>query len=190
MPQEKEKKVMPVLKYTGINMLKVPSIAKRMMEKKAENIKKAREVNQRETAIKSAEDEAKKPLGKNMVRGEMGGVYTKSEMAKMKNEFSKSLQDQKDYTARYQKMTPAQKSAEGAKFKASYEKLRQENAKLNSKNMNEPTSSKRVVGKFLKTSYLVPKNPSVKSNESKLMRDSRTKSVIGKMESKIVQKKK
>jgi len=157
MPQEK-KKVMPVVKYTGIIMLKVPRIAKRMMEKKAENMRKAREANQRESAIKSSEAEAKKPLGKNMVRGEMGGVYTKSKMANMKNEFSKSLQGQKDYTEKYQKMTPAQKSAEDAKFKSSYEKLKQENTKLNSKNMNEPTSSKRVVGNFyMKTMKLVPK---------------------------------
>lgn len=159
MPQDKkmEKKSMPVIKYTGKDMLKVPSIAKRMMEKKAENIKKLREQKTRESSVSTASAEAKKPLGKNMVRGEMGGVYTKSEMAKMKNEFTKSLQDQKDYTANYQKMTPAQKSAEKAKFDASYEKLKKENAKLNSKEMNEPTSSKRVVGDFyMKTMKFVP----------------------------------
>lgn len=159
MPQDKkmEKKSMPVIKYTGKDMLKVPSIAKRMMEKKAENIKKLREQKTRESSVSTASAEAKKPLGKNMVRGEMGGVYTKSEMAKMKNEFTKSLQDQKDYTANYQKMTPAQKSAEKAKFDASYEKLKKENAKLNSKEMNEPTSSKRAVGDFyMKTMKFVP----------------------------------
>lgn len=145
MPQDKkmEKKVMPVIKYTGKDMLKVPSIAKRMMEKKAENIRKAKEA-----ARQSAPMESEKPLGPNMVRGEMGGVYTKSEMNKMKNDFSKSLQAQKDYTAKYQNMTPSQKSAEKVKFDAAYEKLRKENTLLNSKNTNQPTSTKRVVGVF------------------------------------------
>ena len=60
-----------------------------------------------------------------MVKGEMGGTYTQSKMNKMKTEFGKSLQAQKDYTAKFQKMTPVQKAAEKAKFDASYNKLKQ-----------------------------------------------------------------
>ncbi len=68
-----------------------------------------------------------------MVKGEMGGLYTQSKMNKMKTEFGKSLQGQKDYTAKFQKMTPAQKLAEKAKFDASYNKLKKEAAGLKAK---------------------------------------------------------
>ena len=68
-----------------------------------------------------------------MVKGEMGGSYTPAQMSKMKNDFAKSLQGQKDYTAKFQKMTPVQKAAEKKKFDASYNKLLKENARLNSK---------------------------------------------------------
>ena len=68
-----------------------------------------------------------------MVKGEMGGSYTPAQMSKMKTEFAKSLQGQKDYTAKFQKMSPAQKAAEKKKFDASYNKLLKENARLNAK---------------------------------------------------------
>lgn len=68
-----------------------------------------------------------------MVRGEMGGLYSAAKAAKMKNEFTKSLKDHKDYTAKFQKMTPAQKAAEQKKFDASYNKLKKESAALKAK---------------------------------------------------------
>ena len=68
-----------------------------------------------------------------MVKGEMGGSYTPAQINKMKTDFAKSLQGQKDYTAKFQKMSPVQKAAEKKKFDASYNKLLKENARLNSK---------------------------------------------------------
>lgn len=68
-----------------------------------------------------------------MVKGEMGGSYTPAQISKMKSEFAKSLQGQKDYTAKYQKMTPAQKAADKKSFEASYNKLLKENARLKAK---------------------------------------------------------
>jgi len=68
-----------------------------------------------------------------MVKGEMGGTYTQAKMNKMKTEFGKSLQGQKDYTAKFQKMTPAQKAVEKKKFDASYNKLKKESAALKAK---------------------------------------------------------
>jgi len=68
-----------------------------------------------------------------MVKGEMGGTYTQSKMNKMKTEFGKSLQGQKDYTAKFQKMTPVQKAAEKKKFDASYSKLKKESVPVKAK---------------------------------------------------------
>jgi hypothetical protein len=68
-----------------------------------------------------------------MVKGEMGGSYTPAQISKMKSEFAKSLQGQKDYAAKFQKMTPVQKAAEKKKFDASYSKLKKESAALNAK---------------------------------------------------------
>lgn len=79
------------------------------------------------------EIEMKQQPKPKMVKGEMGGLYSATKAAKMKNEFAKSLQGQKDYTAKFQKMTPAQKSAEKAKFEESYNKLKKESAALKAK---------------------------------------------------------
>lgn len=109
---------------------------------------------------KKSNKEMKQQPKPKMVKGEMGGTYTLSNMNKMKTEFAKSLQGQKDYTAKFQKMTPAQKAVEKKKFDASYNKLKKENAALKANS----SSSNKLVPDFRKSvkNILIRQTPSKK----------------------------